>query len=68
MGVGDVEGFGDEAALAGEAALGELLIKLFVNDAFVEGVLVDDYEALFGLSNEVSVVNLEETLRGGRRR
>ncbi len=62
---GDGEDFGEEEALAFEGAAGDAGVEFFVEDAFVEGVLVDDDEAVGGFGDDVGVVGLHEFC-GGR--
>jgi hypothetical protein len=49
---------GDEEALGFEGAAGDAGEEFLEEDAFVEGVLVDDLEAFGGFDDEVGVVDL----------
>ena len=51
--------------LAFEGAAGGAGEEFFVEDAFVEGVLVDDDEAVGGFGDDVGVVELDEAVGGG---
>ncbi len=59
----DGEDFGDEEALSLEGAAGGAGEEFLVEDAFVEGVLVDDDHAVGHFGDDVGVVELDEARR-----
>ena len=59
-----VDGLGHEEALGFQGALEDALAEALIEDAFVEGVLVDDDDAVGRLGDEVGVMNLHDGVGG----
>jgi len=61
------DGERDKKALALERAAGQARQQVFVHDAFVKRVLVDDDQAVLALGDEIAVVKLNSGMRQGNR-
>ena len=56
---GAFDGFGDQQPLRFDAASKDAVAEMFVHDAFVQGVLIDDFQTGVAGHYKVAVVNLE---------
>ncbi len=66
---GQVDRLGDQQPLAFDRAGEDPLAERLVQDPLMEGVLVDDFEPLVRLGDEIAVVDLQRlrrSARGGR--
>src|ERR1700746_574478 len=54
----ELDDFGNEKDLCRHTPLADRLLQSLINDPFMRGVLIDDYQAVLGLRYDISVMNL----------
>src|SRR5215467_16147148 len=54
----ELDDFGNEKDLPRHTSLGDRFLQSLIDDAFMRGMLVDDYQAVLRLRNDISVMNL----------